>query len=121
MARPESTAIPKFLAALSTSSIGTPSLTSRIDSVRYLARIRLTKNPGQSLTTKGSLPMALAKLIARLIVSWDVKSATPISTNFIAFRGLKKCIAIHLSLDTDFSAISERVREDVLVANTDFV
>ncbi len=78
--------------------------------------MRLTTNPGPSLTFTGFLPISMERSQTVCTVASEVCRAGMTSTSFITLAGLKKCIPTTLSARLVIAAISVMEREEVLVA-----
>ena len=112
------TGMPKASAASSTVSAAMPSSTQRIASMRYGARIRLTRNPGALLTGSGSLSICRANAQARAMSSACVLAPWTTSTSIILDTGLKKCSPISRPGSFNGAPICSRGMLDVLVASS---
>lgn len=81
-----------FSITLSTLRKSAPSRSSWLKPAKYGNSTRLTKKPGQSLTTIGVLPILLAQATTLAMVSSELFSPRMISTSGIRCTGLKKCM-----------------------------
>ena len=81
-----------FSITLSTLRKSAPSRSSWLKPAKYGNSTRLTKKPGQSLTTIGVLPIRLAQATTLAMVSSELFSPRMISTRGIRCTGLKKCM-----------------------------
>src|SRR6266581_383574 len=77
---------------------------------------RLAMKPGSSWARMGVLPISWTIRDAFSIVSGDVDVPRMISTSFVTWAGLKKCIPIALSLLEIFWEILSRLNVDVFEA-----
>ena len=97
-----------------------PSRSNRLKPAKYGNSTRLTKKPGQSLTTIGVLPILLAQATTFAMVSSELFSPRIISTNGIRWTGLKKCIPQKFSGRSSALASSLIGMVEVLDASTVF-
>ncbi len=79
---------------------------------------RLEANPGESLTTIGSLPSARANATARSTLAAAARGCRTISTSFIAWTGLKKCSPTTRPGSCTAPAMAATESEEVLVASS---
>src|SRR5438034_4005645 len=99
------------------SADATPSSSIRIASRPSATPNRLEAKPGESLTTIGSFPSALANVTARS-TDWEVVCGwVTTSTSFMACTGLKKCMPTTRPGSRAAAAIAATESEEVLVAS----
>src|SRR5207249_1497203 len=99
------------------SAEATPSSSIRIASRPSAKPNRLEAKPGESLTTIGSFPSALAYVTARSR-DWEVVCVwVTTSTSFMASTGLKKCMPTTRPGSRAAAAIAATESEEVLVAS----
>src|SRR5437773_8702420 len=97
------------------SAEATPSSSIRIASRPSAKPNRLEAKPGESLTTIGSFPSALANVTARS-TDWAVVCGwVTTSTSFMACTGLKKCMPTTRPGSRAAAAIAATESEEVLV------
>ena len=96
--------------------LATPSSTMRIASMPRVMPRRLEANPGESLTTMGSFPMASTMATALVRVASSTRSWTTISTSFMMWTGLKKWSPKHRSGWGRPSAMAANDSDEVLLA-----
>ena len=83
---------PNFSIALSTAMKSAPSRSSMWKPAKYGNSTRLTKNPGQSFTTTGVLPIFCDSFTVAATASSDDCLPRITSTSGIMCTGLKKCM-----------------------------
>src|SRR5438093_40049 len=110
--------VPSFIALSMSSGVATPSIRRLNASFIIGTRSRFTTNPGDSLTSTGSLPSFTERAFAKAVVASFVSEPRITSTSFITGAGLKKCMPMTRSGRFVALAISVMLREEVLLAKT---
>ena len=95
---------PNFSMTLSTWVKSAPCLSNKSNAPKYGNKTRLTKKPGQSLTTTGTLPIFEASATVVAMASSEDFSPRITSTSGMRWTGLKKCIPTKFSGRSSASA-----------------